>query len=278
MPKNVGNEIWIGTIPYRAIYFQDSKSGKKKLYLIKDIKVPRFYGFNEVKGDTIELHILTDSSQVLYGTCAYFCIIQGNDIKISFIIGKSCLVPLNSKVLTIPKLELQTAVIASRMKGKIVDDLELVGDLSTDSFILALKRLIARRGQPKVMYSDNGSNFRGAEKELGDLFSKIDFDKVSKTLTNDNINRKFIPPLSSWMGGAWESVAKLTKKALRIVTYDRPMYEDSLSTFIAEIESVLNLNSRPLTSVTDDPNDYNVLTPNHFILGRESLPFTLNTE
>ena len=80
------------------------------------------------------------------------------------------------------------------------------------------------------------------------------------------------------MGGAWESVAKLTKKALRIVTYDRPMYEDSLSTFIAEIESVLNLNSRPLTSVTDDPNDYNVLTPNHFILGRESLPFTLNTE
>ena len=52
------------------------------------------------------------------------------------------------------------------------------------------------------------------------------------------------------------------------------MYEDSLSTFITEIESVLN--SRPLTSVTDDPNDYNVLTPSHFILGRQSLPFTLN--
>ena len=74
--------------------------------------------------------------------------------------------------------------------------LELAGGLSTDLFILALKRFSARRGQPKVMYSDNGSNFRGAEKELGDLFSKTDFDKVSKTLTNYNINWKFIPPLS----------------------------------------------------------------------------------
>ena len=135
--------------------------------------------------------------------------------------------------------------------------LELAGDLGTDSFILALKRFIATRGQPKVMYRDNGSNFRGTEKELGDLFSKVDFDKVSKTLTNYNINWKFIPPLRPWMGGAWESIVKLTKRALRIVTHDRPMYEDSLSTFTTEIESVLN--SGPLTSVTDDPNDYNVL-------------------
>ena len=60
--------------------------------------------------------------------------------------------------------------------------LELAGDLSTDSFILSLKRFIARRGQPKVMYSDNGSNFREAEKELRDLFSKIEFDKVRKPL------------------------------------------------------------------------------------------------
>ena len=153
---------------------------------------------------------------------------------------------------------------------------ELARDLSADSFILPLKRFIARRGQSKVIYSDNGSNFRRAEKELGHLFSKIDFDKVSKTLTSYNINWKFIPPLSPWMEDAWESIVKLTKRALRIVTHNRPMYEDSLSTIITKIESVLN--SRPLTSVTDDPNDYNVLTPNHFILGRQSLPFTLNDE
>ena len=107
-------------------------------------------------------------------------------------------------------------------------------------------------------------------------FQKIDFDKVSKFLTNYNINWKLTPPLSPWMVDARESIVKLTKKALRIVTHDRPMHDDYLSTFVIEIESVLN--SRPLTSVTDDPNDYNVLTPNHFILGTQSLPFALNDE
>ena len=74
------------------------KKWQKELYLIKDIKVPRFYGFSELKGDTVELHIFTDSSQLAYGTCAYFRII------------------IQDKVLIIPKLKLQTAVIASRMK------------------------------------------------------------------------------------------------------------------------------------------------------------------
>ena len=117
--------------------------------------------------------------------------------------------------------------------------MELAGNLSTDLFILALKRFITRREQPKVICSDNGSNFRGAEKELGDLFSKLYFDNAGKALTNYNINWKFIPPLSPSMGGAWESLVKLTKKTLRIVSHDRPMYEDSLSTYITKIESVL---------------------------------------
>ena len=92
---------------------------------MKDIKIPRFYGFNKHKGDTVELHIFTDSSQLAYGISAHFRIIQGNDIKISLIIGKSRLVPLNSKVFTIPKLELQVAVIASRIKCKIVDQSQI---------------------------------------------------------------------------------------------------------------------------------------------------------
>ena len=76
------------------------------------------------------------------------------------------------------------------------------------------------------------------------------------------------------MGGAWESIVKLTKNALRVVTLGRLIYEDSLLMFITEIESVLN--SQTLTSVTDDPNDYNIITPNHFIMGRQPLPFTMN--
>ena len=49
--------------------------------------------------------------------------------------------------------------------------LELAGDMSTDSFILALRRFKARRGHPKSIRSDNGSNFVGAERELKDALS-----------------------------------------------------------------------------------------------------------
>lgn len=46
--------------------------------------------------------------------------------------------------------------------------LEIAHSLSTDSFLLALRRFIARRGQVKEIYSDNGSNLTGGEKELRD--------------------------------------------------------------------------------------------------------------
>ena len=64
--------------------------------------------------------------------------------------------------------------------------------------------------------------------------------KLVKPLHIVTLIEKFIPPLSPWMGGAWESIVILTKNVLRIITRDRPIYEDSLSTFITEIESVLN--------------------------------------
>ena len=44
--------------------------------------------------------------------------------------------------------------------------LELVDDLSTDHFIMALKRSIARYGRTQRVHSDNGTNFVGANNEL----------------------------------------------------------------------------------------------------------------
>ena len=40
--------------------------------------------------------------------------------------------------------------------------IEVVVSLITESFLAALRRFIARRGKPKTMYSDNGTNFQGA--------------------------------------------------------------------------------------------------------------------
>ena len=51
--------------------------------------------------------------------------------------------------------------------------LELVDDLSTDHFIMALKRFIARRGRPQSIHSDNGTNFVGANNELRKMHQTI---------------------------------------------------------------------------------------------------------
>ena len=76
------------------------------------------------------------------------------------------------------------------------------------------------------------------------------------------------------MGEGWEIMAKLTKRALKTVTNDRPMYEEVLKTFLVEVESTLD--SRPLTSINDDYNDLQVLTPNHFLTGKLTKYFSNN--
>ena len=47
--------------------------------------------------------------------------------------------------------------------------IELVSDLTTDAFIACLRRFIARRGKPRTIWSDHGTNFVGASRELGEL-------------------------------------------------------------------------------------------------------------
>ena len=68
------------------------------------------------------------------------------------------------------------------------------------------------------------------------------------------------------MGGAWESSVKLTKKALKSVTNNRPIREDQLITTLVQIQGTIN--SRPLTFISDDTDELTVLTPNHFMSGR----------
>ena len=67
------------------------------------------------------------------------------------------------------------------------------------------------------------------------------------------------------MGGAWEALIKSVKRALKVITRDRIFTEESLVTFLCEVESVIN--QRPLTSISDNLNDFEALTPYHLILG-----------
>ena len=65
--------------------------------------------------------------------------------------------------------------------------LEIAHSLETDSFIMALRRMMARRGKPRNIYSDNGTNFVGAERELKECLDGMDQAKISDTLSQDRI-------------------------------------------------------------------------------------------
>lgn len=142
--------------------------------------------------------------------------------------------------------------------------LELAGTLSTSSAIMALRRFIARRGCPAEIHSDNGTNFRGADKELRQAAQ----DALEHEASAKAIRWRFIPPGAPFMGGAWERLVRSVKTALSVVLHERAPHEEVLATLLAEVEHTIN--SRPLTNVTTDPDDPEALTPNHFLLGGPS--------
>ena len=80
--------------------------------------------------------------------------------------------------------------------------IELAENLEADSFILCLRNFIGRRGQPSDIYSDNGSNFIGTERELRHGLANLDQVKVENFLAPQMIQWHFNPPYTPHMGGS----------------------------------------------------------------------------
>ncbi|GFW67781.1 integrase catalytic domain-containing protein [Trichonephila clavipes] len=99
--------------------------------------------------------------------------------------------------------------------------LELTSSLSSDAFLLSLRRFIARRGRSRVIYSDNVKNFRGAQGEL----SGIDWEKISKLTTIQRIIWKFNPPTAGWRERLIHVLRNCSERLL--VTYCTYLSENS---------------------------------------------------
>ncbi|KAL0178992.1 hypothetical protein M9458_024434, partial [Cirrhinus mrigala] len=82
--------------------------------------------------------------------------------------------------------------------------LEVASSLDTDSFINALRRFIARRGQVRELRSDNGTNFVGAERELKAAIEQWNHMQITDFLLQKGIKWSFNPPAGSHHGGSWE--------------------------------------------------------------------------
>lgn len=138
--------------------------------------------------------------------------------------------------------------------------IEAVEDLTTSAFIAALRRFIARRGKPNTVWSDNGTNFIGAQRELSTYLKNID-----GCLASEGINWKFNPPAAPHFGGIWESAVKSAKFHLTRIVRGSTLTLSELQTLLCQIEACLNC--RPLTPISSDPNDFESITPAHFLIG-----------
>lgn len=82
--------------------------------------------------------------------------------------------------------------------------LEVASSLDTDACLNAIRRFIARRGQVKEMYSDNGTNFRSADSEIRKSIKDWNTNKIEKHLQQRGVQWNFNPPAGSHHGGSWE--------------------------------------------------------------------------
>ncbi|XP_063915614.1 uncharacterized protein LOC135131698 [Zophobas morio] len=147
--------------------------------------------------------------------------------------------------------------------------IELVCDCTTESFLNALKRFVARRGKVDTIYSDNAKNFVGADRELKSLYNLLQSPNFQKKVIDHLINQKicwkFMPPRAPHFGGLHEAAVKSAKNHLRRVVKNAVLDFESMYTLLTMVEACMN--SRPLSPLSSDPTDLQALTPGHFLVG-----------
>ena len=144
---------------------------------------------------------------------------------------------------------------------------EKLHSLDTDSMINALRRFIARRGNPDNIFCDNGTNLTSCCKELKRSLKALSQSDLHSFCLSHEIKWNFAPPQSSHMGGVYERMIRTFRRVFTGILNPRTRLTDEiLSTVFCEVESIIN--GRPVTKTTTDVDDLSVLTPNHLLLLR----------
>ncbi|KAH8349495.1 hypothetical protein KR084_007732, partial [Drosophila pseudotakahashii] len=94
-------------------------------------------------------------------------------------------------------------------------------------------------------------------------------DQLTTYAAQRGVEWSFIPPRSPHFGGLWEAAVKAAKHRLLRGVGNAKLTANELSTHLVEVEALLN--SRPIASPSNDPNDGEALTPGHLLIGQPLL-------
>ena len=144
--------------------------------------------------------------------------------------------------------------------------IEMLDNMTTDSFINALRCFIALRGAVSHIRCDRGSNFVGAHHELKESMRQLKEEKMQGALARYGCAFIMNVPAASHMGGVWERQIRTIRNVLTAILMESVGRLDSTSlrTFLYEAMAIVN--SRPLTTENlNDPCAPEPLTPNHWL-------------
>ena len=129
---------------------------------------------------------------------------------------------------------------------------EVVPSMDTSFCVMGVERFVSRRGTPAMIWSYNGTNFIGAEKELRECIEKCNALNIATELAHKGIKR----------------LVRSFKRVLCTILGTRSLTDEILNTTFCLVEHALN--SRSLMPVSADPSDLGAITHNHFLLGNQA--------
>ena len=144
--------------------------------------------------------------------------------------------------------------------------LEIVPSLDVGSFLMAFTQFVSRRGSPTEVFSDNGTCFTAGQRELREALARLNDTQIADQLARKEIRWHFSPPSAPHLGGAWERLVRSCKNALRAILGKQTVKDETFATVVIEVEALLN--DRPITYLGADPEEFEPVTPHHFLLGR----------
>lgn len=146
--------------------------------------------------------------------------------------------------------------------------LEATSEVSTPAFLAAFARFFSRLGTTSAIFSDNGTAFVGANNIFRKFYENI-LPQIRSNLLSQhafqNISWHFNPPGAPHMGGLWEAGVKSFKAHLKKITHAQFFTFEEFTTMLTRIEACLN--SRPLSPMSENPDEISALTPGHFLIG-----------